>query len=271
MKKKVLITVTTYPLPSGKYQELVCAGGFDENREFIRIYPIPLSSLLRNRFRKYSWGELSLEKRDPKKDFRPNTFSPINKNLSDLKILAQVDTRNNWKERKEYCLNNVYTSMISLIEDAYKRNIYKSLAVFKPNKFISFIIEKDERDWKPKWKEQIKQLCLFTGDEWKKIGIKKVPYKFYYRFLDDMGKESKLMVEDWEISQLYWNCLKASDGNEDIAIKKVKQKCWNDLALQKDLHLFLGTTLQWHKRRSPNPFLIVGLFYPPKIHQKKLF
>jgi len=43
--KKVLITVTTYPLPSRSHDELVCTAGILETGEMIRIYPVPLSFL----------------------------------------------------------------------------------------------------------------------------------------------------------------------------------------------------------------------------------
>jgi hypothetical protein len=46
---KVLITVKTYPLPSNKYQELVCTAGVLEDGRWIRIYPIPFRSLPQNR------------------------------------------------------------------------------------------------------------------------------------------------------------------------------------------------------------------------------
>ena len=44
-RKKVLLTVTTYPLPSRSYDELVCTAGILENGAWIRIYPVPLSFL----------------------------------------------------------------------------------------------------------------------------------------------------------------------------------------------------------------------------------
>ena len=34
--------------------------------------------------------------------------------------------------------------------------------------------------------------------------------------------------------------------------------------LKRNIHLFLGTNRQWHIRKSPNPFMIIGVFYPPK-------
>lgn len=43
-RKKVLITVTTYLLPSRSYEELVCTAGILEDGSWIRIYPVPLVS-----------------------------------------------------------------------------------------------------------------------------------------------------------------------------------------------------------------------------------
>lgn len=71
--KKVLITVTTYPLPSRSYDELVCTAGVLEDGSWIRIYPVPLSFLTDQKISgglrsgvKYTWVELELKKRtDP--------------------------------------------------------------------------------------------------------------------------------------------------------------------------------------------------------------
>ncbi|PHN03002.1 hypothetical protein [Flavilitoribacter nigricans] len=269
-RKKILITVTTYPLPSNKYQELVCTAGLTEKGEWIRIYPVPLSKLVNNRFRKYYWIEINLKKRDSYKDFRPESFNPVDASMSDLKILDQIKTKSNWLLRKELCLKNVYISLTKLIEDAYDKDKSVSLATYKPKRIVDFVIEEDERDWKKEWKEQMKQLCLFTGEEFEKLDIKKVPYKFSYRFIDEDGTRRKIMIEDWEIGQLYWNCIKTS-ASEEEALKKVRARCWDYLVEQCDLHFFLGTTLQWHRRKGSNPFVIIGLFYPQKEKQLKLF
>jgi hypothetical protein len=73
-RKKVLLTVITYPLPSRSYDELVCTAGLLDNGDWIRIYPVPLSFLLGQRESgqmksfKYTWIELDLNKRTD--DFR---------------------------------------------------------------------------------------------------------------------------------------------------------------------------------------------------------
>ncbi|MCH7524683.1 MAG: hypothetical protein IIC74_06655, partial [Bacteroidetes bacterium] len=67
-------------------------------------------------------------------------------------------------------------------------------------------------------KELRKQTDLFAEIESdpEKI-IPKIPYKFYYIFEDDEGVSSKLMIEDWEVFELYKNCLRRTK-NEEKAI-----------------------------------------------------
>ena len=79
-----------------------------------------------------------------------------------------------------------------------------------------------------------------------------------------------MMIEDWEIGQLYWNCLSQQEGNEMEAIKKVKSKYFDDFAKSKDLYLFLGTS-QVHHFTGKNPFMIIGTFHPKIENQLRLF
>ena len=88
----------------------------------------------------------------------------------------------------------------------------------------------------------------------------KIPYKFKYEFVTEDGIARKLMIEDWEIGALYRKCIQIYN-NEEIAVQKVIQK-YEDLA-KKDIYLFLGTSYEWHKR-SPDPYLIIGVFALPK-------
>lgn len=272
-RKKVLITVTTYPLPSRSYDELVCTAGVLENGDWIRIYPVPLSFLLDLKGSgkvnnvKYTWIELDLKKRTD--DFRPESYSPRHYDFRDLILHNRLDTESNWLLRKNYCLQKTYTNISQLIEDS-KEPSNVSLATFKPTKITGLEIEKDEREWKDEWKELRKQHDLFEENN-PEILIPKLPYKFYYRFIDDSGKSSRLMIEDWEIGALYWNCLKKSEGIEKIALDKVREQYEANFIQNKDLYLFLGTTREWHMRRSKNPFVIIGVFYPKRESQTKLF
>jgi hypothetical protein len=273
-RKKVLISVTTYPLPSRSYDELVCTAGLLETGEWIRIYPIPLSFLMGQRQSgkiesfKYTWIELDLNKRSD--DFRPESYSPQNYDFRDIVIYDRLGTERNWLKRKEICLQNVYTNLSQLIKDS-ETPTNRSLATFKPTVMVSFEIESDEREWKDEWVEIRKQGDLFVPERAPETLIPKLPYKFYYRFRDEVGKVSRLMIEDWEIGALYWNCLKAAEGNEAAALEKVRAKYEGEFFVEKDIHLFLGTTKEWHMRRSKNPFVIIGVFYPKKEIQFNLF
>jgi hypothetical protein len=273
-RKKVLISVTTYPLPSRSYDELVCTAGVLETGEWIRIYPVPLSFLLDLKGSgkvnnvKYTWIELELNKRTD--DFRPESFSPRHYDFRDLALHNRLDTEGNWQLRKDFCLQRVYTNLTQLIEDSKEpKNV--SLATFKPTEIKGFEIEEDDREWKDEWKEIRKQGDLFATEKSPEILIPKLPYKFFYRFTDDSGKSSRLMIEDWEIGALYWNCLKSAEGNEKIALEKVREQYEQNFIKNKDIYLFLGTTKEWHMRRAKNPFVIIGVFYPKKETQTKLF
>lgn len=281
---KVLLTVTTYPLPSRSYDELVCTAGVLENGDWIRIYPVPLSFLIglkqsgKVESMKYTWIELDLNKRAD--DFRPESHSPKYYDFRDITIHEpRVNTAGNWLKRKEYCLKNVYTNFETLIADSKPpKNI--SLATFKPAAIVGFEWELDGREWKDEWVEIRKQADLFdNGAIDPQKMIPKVPYKFFYKFTDDTDKQRRLLIEDWEIGQLYLNCLRdAKDAGmpdenvaEQIALQKVKEKYFDDFTVNKDLYLFVGTTKKWHTMRAPNPFVIIGVFYPKKEFQGTLF
>ena len=270
-KTKVLITVKTYPTLSAKYDELVCTAGITEKGKWMRIYPVPFRKLKwEQQYKKYQWIELDVIK-NKKKDFRPESYNPINGGKS-IKVKKQVK---NWEERKRIVFKeNIFTNMKELITKSKDKNTYTSLAIFKPTEILDFTAESTEKEWDAekikRIKDRSKQLKLFDSDTPDKFFeiVKKLPYKFSYVFKDEKGNPSKLMVEDWETGMLYWNCLK-KETSEEKAIQKIKQKYFERFT-KTDLHLFLGTTLQ-HHRYAKNPFIIIGVFTPPKNDQMPLF
>lgn len=269
-RKRVLITVKAYPLPSRTYDELVCTAGITDDGEWIRIYPVPFRFLKdEGRYRKYQWVNINLKK--ARKDFRPESYSPADTSLGDMDIIETLETSKKWRRRKQFVLEKgpkVYTSITELIEDSKEpKNI--SLVTFKPAKITGFEFE-EEREWSEGLQKNLHQRDLFDerGGKGDKDIVQKLPFKFYYRLEDENGKSSKMMIEDWEIGALYWNCLKRADGNEEIALQKVRQKYFDTFTHKNDIYLFLGTTLQYHRRRMNNPFVIIGVFYPPKDPQK---
>jgi hypothetical protein len=268
---KVLITVKTYPTLSTKYEELVCTAGFREDGSWIRIYPIQFRKKPYNeQYSKYQWIEADLVKNE--KDFRPESFRPASHD-TEIKILETIKPDgDSWNERRKIVLRKVYHDLTKLISEAKDRSICTSLAVFKPTSISEFIIVADEREWDKNKLALLQQGNLFeTGSAKNLEVVKKLPYKFSYRFVDEVGRESTLMIEDWELGQLYWNCLVRHNGDEEAACNDVRQKYFTDFSKNKDLHFFMGTTKEFHAKNAPNPFIIIGAFYPKPVTQMGLF
>jgi hypothetical protein len=274
-RKRVYITVKTYPTLSEKYDELVCTAGIDEEGSWIRLYPLPFRKLeLEKKYKKWQWIEVDVERRT--QDVRPESYRVLN--LDNLKIISAKSNKVNWDERQQiiFKTEKIFTKKAEIINLTKTTPPSRTLAIFKPTKIIKFYTKPTERNWPGEKldiiREKAKQLSLFqTADEVIKEFevITKLPYEFRYVFTDDEGIESDLMIEDWEVGALYFKCLQNAEGDEGIALEKVKQKYWNEF-LKRDIFFFLGTRLR-DQARSPNPFSIVGVFYPPLDKQGKLF
>jgi len=269
---KVLIAVKTYPTLSSKYDELVCTAGFLEDGSWVKIYPIPFRKLEYDKqYSKYDWIEVDLENNTA--DFRLESHKPKAIETA-FNIVNHLGTEDSWRLRKEIVLKNIYTNMTELIAQAKDNSKYTSLAVFKPKEILDFKIEKVDSEWDKKKLDALKaraqQLNLFQNSDNPFEVVQKLPYKFSYKFNSEDGIERTMMIEDWEIGQLYWNCLKKHEGDKTKACDDVKKKYFDDFAKTKDLYLFLGTTREFHLI-APNPFVIIGTFHPKKITQTSLF
>ena len=270
-RKRILITVKTYPTLSRKYGETVCTAGVCEDGSWVRIYPVPFRRLDEDeQYKKYDWIECDLRKSTS--DPRPETYHP--KDLKQIQTVAHVDTRDNWRERRRILLDTaqVHTRLQTLIDGAKEDGL--SLAVFRPTRIKGFIWEAEEREWDSAKLEQMRnqtnQNELFADEAWRQTFkvIPKLPFSFSYQFEDYEGRASELQILDWEIGALFWNCLKSCDGDEPAALEKVKAKYMGQFC-QKDLHFFLGTTQQFHFV-APNPWVIIGVMPIPHQTQMEL-
>ena len=269
--ERILVTVKTYPCLSQKYDELVCTAGLREDGSWIRIYPVPFRKLEPyKQYKKYDWIELDVVKN--LKDFRPESFRPVSLDTP-ITVVGHLDTKNDWAARKDLVLRNVYTDFEKLLEDSRATNM--SLAVLKAN-ITGFEVKEVEREWDAKKLEAVKanqnQLELFEQKEVFEV-VRKLPYEFSYKFATEDGKPHTLMIEDWELGTLYWNCLKSSNGDEKLACEKVKQMYYEHMVNDCDLYLILGTTKEFQQRKMPQPFIVIGTFYPPQklVEEPSLF
>ncbi len=269
---KILVTVMTYPTLSDKHFETVCTAGFREDGSWIRIFPVPyrlLDQFDKNKYSKWQWIEADIEQ-TPTHDDRPESYHI--KDIDSLKVLDRLDVKGkpDWGLRKQWVFKNkpLFDNMSEVI-DLTKRN-QLSLAVLKPTEIIDIQIEKEDlakyraklAKIKATYKASKTQLTLFSNSNEIDFSFQfaeKIPFKFRYVFRSKDGIVRKLMIEDWELGALY---RKYQDDN--MAVEKVLSK-YREL-IQRDIFFFLGTSFQWQKKKSPDPYLIIGVFYPPHEH-----
>ena len=246
---KILITVKTYPVPSESYQELVCTAGIREDGTFVRLYPIDY----RYRpywewYRKYQWIELTIEKNP--KDPRPESFRPVPH--TEIKPLGKpLSTKNNWAERKCVVLAQGARTMCDL--QVQPQDVC-SLGIVRPATVGDFTVEEVDRDWKPKWRTLFAQERLFGPSQ---KPLEKIPYKFSYIFnCEHPGCPGhKMMIEDWEVAQLYRRMRDKYD--EQVAVQKVKDKFLGQMCGHAvDTHFFVGTVLKY------GTWVVLGVFWP---------
>ncbi|MHB1840453.1 MAG: hypothetical protein ACYCPD_11905 [Acidobacteriaceae bacterium] len=134
----------------------------------------------------------------------------------------------------------------------------------KPTEILDLTIEGVDRDWKPEWQTVLQQFGLFYGQPKE---LKKLPFKFSYIFrCEDTGdRPHSAMIEDWELGVLYLKEVERL-GCEQAAAQSVKKKYFEEIcAKTKDTRFFMGTVFPY------NTWVVIGVFWPPKILQETLF
>jgi len=257
---KVLITVKTYPIPSSKYDELVCTAGVTESGDFIRLYPINFRELpYTKQYKKYQWIEILAEKHKGR-DTRKESYRVQEGSLQVIEGEESDKTKKvSWPERAKYALAKRSRSMEELYEQ--QKVDRTSLGVIRPKRVIDIEITPDEPEWKPQFLDALKQQRLWDDRKATQEPPRKVPWKFHYRFECDDPRcngNHRMMIEDWELGALFWNCVDKGDDS-DTAASKVKQKFLTQMcAPDRDTHFFVGTILEH------GTWVVIGVFWPPK-------
>lgn len=253
-KTTVLITVKTYPVPSKKYQEVVCTAGITESGEWVRLYPIDYRYLpLQAQYKKYQWVEIDLQARGASGDQRKESRKPI---LEGIVLLGEpLPTDKDWLARRE-----IIDKLPHLTMKQYQALYHEdrtSLGVVRPSRILDMTIERVDEEWNPKQQGILSQQRLF-GEQQKELA--KIPYKFSYVFeCEDSDTPHKAMCEDWELGVLFLK-ERTRLGSDEAAAKSVKNKFFNELcAPNKDTRFFVGTIYPY------NTWVVLGVFYPPKL------
>lgn len=257
-KLRLLVTVKAYPSPSTKYEETVCCAGITEDKQWVRLYPVPYRDLPGQRqFQKYDLVEVTAERREAHKDDRPESWRP---RLDTMKIVGHIDPDYNWRERLAWIKPTILPGYAELLRLQQSEN--KSLGAFRPAKILGVKVKPEEDRWSAAQMAAINQQNLFSDKE----PLEVVPYRFQIGFDDEDGKPHWLSVIDWEFSQL-WR--KERDRLHDAkkAADQVHKKLEQVTSAQKDLILFVGNQANPTRRRS---FMILGCCWPKLDLQQSL-
>lgn len=255
---EVLITVRTYPTPAKKGIEVSCTAGITRTGDWIRLFPVPYRLLPNDKqFHKYQWVRLSVSRSS---DHRVESYR-IDPETIEI-LTPPLSSANGWRDRKAVVTPQVSQSLCALRRE---RDLNKSptLGLFRPKKIIGLSIEPDTPDWTESQRNQLSQLNMF--DQAPRQELQKIPFRFRYRFFCDEPQCTghHLTCSDWEIHQAYRNW-SAKYGKEWEG--PFRQRFEAEMIEKYDTHFYVGTIHQ-----HPQEWIIIGLFYPPRINQPQLF
>ena len=257
-KKRVLITVRTYPVPAHKGTEVSCTAGVTEDGAWIRLFPVPYRFLDQDqRFKKYQWIEVEATKASG--DSRPESYKL---NADTLKTFETIPTADGWRTRKEILKPLMRQSMCQIRRE-WDAESHPTLGLFKPAEIIRLIFEADAAEWTAQQLNDLSQVDLFQKGPKQKL--EKIPFNFKYEYrCTDRGCNGHTMTcFDWEMGQSYRRWKNQYGDNWE---SKFRQRYEGDMINKYDTHFFVGNMHQ-----HPGSWIIVGLFYPPKETTGDLF
>jgi len=250
-EEKLLIITKTYPLPSRNYREHTCVAAINGAGEMRRLFPVPFRLLSEEkRFRRWQWISARIEKAS---DRRPESYRI---DLDSIQVLTQKSML--WEHRLAFLNVHVLSDFEQL--DTKRQKNGQTLGIIKPEKYSLEIEAEKEKEWTKSEIDALTQQGLFDGIDVKNRPLlKKLPYRFYYRYecgSEESKKEYRHLITDWEIGMLFFNCQRQYPNDWEL---KFREKLETEFQLKRELYFLMGTM-----HRIPDQWLIVGLIYPPK-------
>ncbi len=249
-RKRILITVRTYPTPAQQGIEVSCTAGMTEDGEWIRLFPVPYRFLSEDRrFRKFQWIKASVTKAS---DYRPESYHV---DIDSIEIVSDtLPTKSKWEERKQL-LAPLVSHCFCCLKAQRDEDGFPTLGLFKPKTITGFDMLPVDPNWSEPELARLRQMPLFQNAPAREL--EKIPFRFKYRFTCDEPtcNGHNLMCTDWELGASYrrWR----RDYGEAEWEEKFRERFESDMMHKNDTHFFVGTL-----RGHPGTWIIVGLFYP---------
>lgn len=255
VRKRILITVKTYPNPSSKYDETVCTAGIDmESGRLIRLYPVRFRHLkFEDQFKK--WDIVELDVQHKSSDPRGDTWTPVG---NDYDVVGHMGTGGgkppDWAERCSHVMPVVST--VEALQSA-ARDRSCSLGVVKVHGPARLRAVADPGAWDSGQLSIMGQQNLLGAQL---HPLERLPYKFMYDFrCSPACPGHSFRVFDWEAYALFRG-QRAKKGDAASAAADVEHQYNVRLGIDThDVHLFVGT----HYLRQTQ-FSAIGVFYPPR-------
>jgi hypothetical protein len=193
IKKRVLITVRTYPVPAQKGVEVSCTAGVTDDGKWIRLFPLPYRLLEdASKFTKYQWITVNVTK--AKSDSRPESFNP---QVDQIEVGKALSTERDWWARWDVLRPLLATSLCDLQEER-DANGCPTLGLIKPQ-IERLVIEPSSAEWTAKQQDALRQTSMFHKSP--ATELEKIPFDFSYEFR--CGKlfcnGHKMIGTDWEM------------------------------------------------------------------------
>jgi hypothetical protein len=258
VKKRVLITVRTYPVPATKSIEASCTAGITSDGQWIRLFPIPYRLMdQERRFVKWQWIDVNVIK--AANDPRPESYKL---NVDSIQVGEVIGTQDEWRARRQI-IEPLRGLSMCRIQGQQKQHGYPTLGIFRPHQIKRLIIESTDANWSQGELNTLRQSTLF--DKAPAQILEKIPFDFRYEFrCGDVDCRGHTMIcTDWEMGQAY-RSWRREYGDQWEA--KFRQRFETEMIEKNETQFFVGTIHQY-----PNSWIIVGLFYPPKQQMDDLF
>jgi hypothetical protein len=236
-KEKLLVLAKAYPIISKKYETLLCIAGITEEKEWRRIYPVPMEDYIKvGKFQKRRWIEYEIKDEHPERRKESRKIY-----TNSIKVVGERE--NNEEIRK------ILRKKVTTIEELWNKNKEDgtSLGVIKP------ILERFEVKERAEEQEG-KLLGQLTLSGRPAIKIDLIDKWIGYHFkCSDNCKGHICMCVDIEVGSLYRK-LKAK--NEQNIARKMGHRLF-DWMKSRELFFIMGTESHYGE------WIIVSLFYPP--------
>jgi hypothetical protein len=258
-KKRILITVRTYPTPARKSLETSCTGGITDEGKWIRLFPMPYRDLKpEQKFSKYQWIEARVQK--AKNDPRAESFNPDRDSI--IPVSDTLSRDHEWSARKELVFPLKSESLCALKRQRDEHG-EPTLGIFKPAMIERLQIDSESAEWTAEENAILRQRSLFETEP--KEVLEKIPFKFRYKFRcsDPQCIGHTLLCTDWEMGELYRKVRQSHGAAWETPFR---QKYENEMIHKLDTHFYVGTLHQY-----PDTWIIVGVFYPMHKKQGVLF